>query len=78
MNYFQASLDDTELYVSFYRQYCIFLFFLSFQEKEAENKKRKDSNFDKIIHTVLHNPLFIQSRNIKEKVVKRNMVIGST
>ena len=33
------------------------------EEKEAENKKRKDNNIDKIIHTQFVSALFIKMRN---------------
>ena len=34
----------------------LYLFFLSLQEKKAGDKKTKDSNTNKVIHTVLYHP----------------------
>ena len=48
INYFSFSshnnVDKAELCIFFYPHYCPFLFFLSLQEKEVENKKGNDKN----------------------------------
>ena len=56
------TLDDTEQYVSFYRDCCPFSFCLMPLFLGEVKKRERDCNFVKIINTVLYHPDFEDCR----------------